>query len=408
MANDYSNIYVNGNGLSHFWSLIKQKFVAKETGKGLSTNDYTDEEKTKLAGIATGANKYTLPTASSSTKGGVKVGSGLSMSGEVLSVKPVEYSVLVDANNKDVVKLQSDAPTIFKEITIPTADVSYGTAGVMTAAEKLKLNKMSFVGFKSCSTAANTQIKSATFDGSLKAGDVFVVQFTNANTAGNPILRTYNQDTQGAIKYHGANFDSWDAGALCLFVYDGTDYHILAYDVGAAQNTATEVKDGLMSGDDKAKLDGIEPRANKYTLPTAGSTLGGVKTTSTVTSNSGYTAVPIIDGVPYYKDTNTTYSDASQSTHGLMSSADKKKLDAFGAASTYALKSEISSMYKHKGTKATKADLPTSGNTTGEVWNVTAEKGMNYVWTGSEWDALGEVFTIETITNTEIDTIVAS
>ena len=45
-----------------------------------------------------------------------------------------------------------------------------------------------------------------------------------------------------------------------------------------------------------------------YTLPTAGSTLGGVKTTSTVTSTSGLTACPIISGVVYYKDTNTTYS----------------------------------------------------------------------------------------------------
>lgn len=50
----------------------------------------------------------------------------------------------------------------------------------------------------------------------------------------------------------------------------------------------------------------------KYTLPTASSsTLGGVKTTSTVTSNSGYTACPIISGVPYYKDTNTTYTLSS-------------------------------------------------------------------------------------------------
>lgn len=46
-----------------------------------------------------------------------------------------------------------------------------------------------------------------------------------------------------------------------------------------------------------------------YTLPTASSTtLGGVKTTSTVTSTSGLTACPIISGVPYYKDTNTTYT----------------------------------------------------------------------------------------------------
>jgi hypothetical protein len=51
-------------------------------------------------------------------------------------------------------------------------------------------------------------------------------------------------------------------------------------------------------------------------LPTASTTLGAVKTTSTVTSNSGYTACPIIGGVPYYKDTNTTYTLA-----GLMGSS---------------------------------------------------------------------------------------
>lgn len=66
---------------------------------------------------------------------------------------------------------------------------------------------------------------------------------------------------------------------------------------------------GLMSSTDKTKLDGIATGANKYVLPTAGlNALGGVKTTSQVTSTSGYTACPIIGGVPYYKDTNTTYT----------------------------------------------------------------------------------------------------
>ena len=37
-------------------------------------------------------------------------------------------------------------------------------------------------------------------------------------------------------------------------------------------------------------------------------TLGLVKTTSTVTNNSGYTATRIVDGVPYYKDTNTSHT----------------------------------------------------------------------------------------------------
>lgn len=44
-------------------------------------------DKKKLDGIAENANNYTLPTASSDTKGGIKVGTTLSISGEVLNLK---------------------------------------------------------------------------------------------------------------------------------------------------------------------------------------------------------------------------------------------------------------------------------------------------------------------------------
>lgn len=94
---------------------------------------------------------------------------------------------------------------------------------------------------------------------------------------------------------------------------------------------------GLSTNDytteEKNKLADIETGANKYTLPTAANgTLGGVTTTSTVISATGYTAVPIVDGVPYYKDTNTTYDVANPSANGLMSSADKTKLDGINTA----------------------------------------------------------------------------
>ena len=80
-----------------------------------------------------------------------------------------------------------------------------------------------------------------------------------------------------------------------------------AWNAKAETDTATTTADGLMSAADKGKLDGIAAGANKYTLPTASSsTLGGVKTSSTVTSSSGYTACPIISGVPYYNDTKVT------------------------------------------------------------------------------------------------------
>lgn len=41
--------YVNKAGLTTFWLEIKNKIVMKEDGKGLSTNDYTNEEKQNLA-----------------------------------------------------------------------------------------------------------------------------------------------------------------------------------------------------------------------------------------------------------------------------------------------------------------------------------------------------------------------
>lgn len=71
-----------------------------------------------------------------------------------------------------------------------------------------------------------------------------------------------------------------------------------------------------------------------------------------------------------------------------------------------AIKTAVSTVYKYKGSKATVSALPTTGNAVGDVWNVTAT-GMNYVWTGSEWDALGSELNVEAITNAEIDTIMA-
>lgn len=59
---------------------LNSLFVRKETGKGLSTNDYTTAEKTKLAGVETGANNYVLPAPTASTIGGVKAGDNVTIS----------------------------------------------------------------------------------------------------------------------------------------------------------------------------------------------------------------------------------------------------------------------------------------------------------------------------------------
>ena len=80
---------------------------------------------------------------------------------------------------------------------------------------------------------------------------------------------------------------------------------------------ATETSEGLMSAEDKVKLNNVETGANNYVLPSAGKdSLGGVKTTSDVNSTDGYAPTPIIDGVPYYKDTLYTLPIATADSLG--------------------------------------------------------------------------------------------
>ena len=51
------NKLLDENRLAQLWGLIKGKFVQAETGKGLSTNDFTTDEKNKLSNIEAGANE---------------------------------------------------------------------------------------------------------------------------------------------------------------------------------------------------------------------------------------------------------------------------------------------------------------------------------------------------------------
>lgn len=71
---------------------------AKDTTYSAATTSanglMTKEMVTKLNGIATNANNYSLPTASATVKGGVKIGSGLTMTGEVLSANALEWGTV--------------------------------------------------------------------------------------------------------------------------------------------------------------------------------------------------------------------------------------------------------------------------------------------------------------------------
>lgn len=144
--------YLDSNGLLYFWQKVKTLLagkVDKVDGKGLSTNDYTTAEKTKLAGL----NNYSLPTASSTVLGGVKVGNNLSVSDGVLSATDTKYS-----------------------------DATTTVSGLMSGADKTKLNGVS--ANAQVNVIESVKVNGTALTVSAKSVDITVPTNTNQLTNG--------------------------------------------------------------------------------------------------------------------------------------------------------------------------------------------------------------------------------
>ena len=152
-------------------------------------------------------------------------------------------------------------------------------------------------------------------------------------------------------------------------------------------DVATQSTNGLMSAADKTKLDGIAENANNYTHPSYTARASGLyKVTVDGTGHvSAATAVDKSDitalGIP---ESDTTYSAATTSAEGLMSAADKTKLDGVTAgANKYTHPSytaRASGLYKvtvdstghvSAATAVTKSDITALGIPIGEDHEIT-------------------------------------
>ena len=92
--------------------------VDKETGKGLSTNDYTTAEKQKLAGIAANANNYVHPSYTARSSGFYKI--QVDNQGHVSGVTPVT------AEDINALGIDPPAPATYHSVTLPVTDWSNG------------------------------------------------------------------------------------------------------------------------------------------------------------------------------------------------------------------------------------------------------------------------------------------
>lgn len=228
--------------LTRLWNYIKDKGDSTYQPKGTYLTSLPIASSSTLGGVKIGsgltvaedgtisaAAQYTLPTASSSVKGGIKVGTGLTMSSETLN-----HSNSVTAKTA----YGSTATTASANGgSITVTDIKYDAQGHITGSTDRTI------------TLSQTTYTLAGLMGSAAKG-----------SATQPVY------------------------------WNGSAWTNTTYTLGKSVPADAKFTDTV------------------YTLPTASSILGGVKTTSTVSATTGLTACPIIDGVVYYKDTNNTYT----------------------------------------------------------------------------------------------------
>lgn len=219
------------------------KKVDKVTGKGLSTNDFTNDLKTKLG---TAYDHSQSAHAPSNAERNIIVG-----------VQKNGADVTVDSNRK----VNITVPTKTSQIT---NDSGFITSGATTAKAKQletarKIDGVNFDGttdithYGTCSTAAGTAAKTVAVTGfNLVTGARVTVKFTVTNTAASPTLNV-NGTGAKAIKYRGSTISTGylAANRVYEFVYDGTDYLFMG-DINIDTNTTYKAGTGITIGSGNA------------------------------------------------------------------------------------------------------------------------------------------------------------
>ena len=271
---------------------------------GLTQKNFTTTLKNKLDGIAASANNYSLPTATASVLGGVKIGSGITITSGVISADSQ-----TDNNFTNTLKTKLDG------IAANANNYSHPTG------------------------AGNKHIPSGGAAG----------QFLKYSSSGTAVWATpsytTNTDTITRVGVSGSEVDgtvTLASGGDVSISQSGNTVTITCNDT----NTTYSVGDGGLTQKNftstlKTKLDGIAANANNYSLPAGSSSVrGGFKIGYTengknypveVSSEKMYVNVP-------WTDTNTTYSVGDGGlTQKNFTSTLKTKLDGIAtSADNYA------------------------------------------------------------------------
>lgn len=272
-----------------------------------SSSLWTPWEKVGAEGLTS------IPKATTSALGGVML--GYTNSGR-------NYKLELDSNGKAFVNV----PWTNTTYSNATTEVS----GLMSTSDKSKLDGIT--------SSADAVSFSRVLSSGTKIGTI-TINGTNtdiyAPTAGTS--PTYGQATSSTLGLVKIGYPESGKNYPVELNSSGQMYVNVPWtDNNTTYGLATANASGLLkqlSGNTSQYMRGdgtwATPPNTTYSLVGANGSTGLIKNGSSITNASGYTACPIIRGVPYYR--NTTYSAATASSSGLMSASDKSDFDEIRA-----------------------------------------------------------------------------
>lgn len=276
-----------GTNITISGTTISAKDTTYGTASTSSAGLMSASDKSKLDGIATGANKITVDTAlSTSSTNPVQNKLVTNALNGKLSTSGTAAKATADASGNIIVDTYETKANAITGLSVSGRTITYtkgdGSTGTITTQDNNTDTK---------NTAGST-------DSSSK---LFIIGATSQ--ASNP--QTYSHDTA----YIGTD------GKL----YSGGKVVIASGDKATSASSADSATKATQDASGNVITSTYETKANAITgLSVSGKTI-------TYTKGNGTT------GTITTQDTNTTYSVATTSANGLMSSSDKSKLDAITA-----------------------------------------------------------------------------
>lgn len=299
-----ANSYLDKTGLALVWAKIKELVngkVDKVDGKGLSTNDYTSNEKTKLSGIATGAQVNVL-------EGIQKNGTNVTITNKIANISvPTKTS---DITNDSGFITSSAVPTA--TTTTPKMD---GTAAVGTETKWAKGDHVHPTDTSRVPTTRKVNGHALSADITITKGDVSLGNVDNTADLDKPISTA----TQSALD---DKVDKVDGKGLSTNDYTTDDKNKLANIASGAevnQNAFSNVKVGSTTIAADGKTDTLTLVAGDNITLTPDATNDKVTITATDTTYTPASASPVMNGtaavgtsVKYAREDHVHPSDTSR------------------------------------------------------------------------------------------------